>query len=274
MEASDPPEPPPADIHDSSDPPADVPDQPEPPKKTNGAVKKRKRSLSYKTKKGSNNQKSSHAASGDVDSSIPAEAPPPQEDIAVLAPDSTAFKKTSKADILLLLVQCQSELAQARSDNLSKDKTIQRLFQKNKQLIESTQAARGAAREAKTLVKRVEKSASASVKKLEEEVFAAEQYAQQQSARLKEKEGEWTAITMESVAKAPEEEKVRLQSLFLLPNNRTISQLIYIPLSSQQRKERAIAVEKKTAAKQTKKLEQEFNSILNQKNSQIKVSLH
>jgi hypothetical protein len=59
-----------------------------------------------------------------------------------------------------------------------------------------------------------------------------------------------------------------------LPNNRTISQLTHIPLSSQQRKERAIAVEKKMAAKQTKKLEQEFNSILNQKNSQIKVSLH
>jgi hypothetical protein len=214
MDASDPPQPPPADTHDSSEPPADVPDHPKPPKKTGGAVKKRKRSLSYKTKKGSNNQKTSRADQPivDVDSSIP--APPPQEDIEVLAPNSTAFKKTSKADILHLLVQCQSELAQARSDNLSKDRTIQRLSQKNEQLIESSQAARGAAREAKTLVKRVEKSASASVKKLEEEVFAAEQYASQQSARLKEKEGEWTAITMESVAKAREEEKVRLQSLF------------------------------------------------------------
>jgi Tol biopolymer transport system component len=119
----------------------------------------------------------------------------------------------------------------------------------------------------------VEKSASASVMKLEEEVFAAEQYAQQQSARLKEKEGEWTAITMESVAKAQEEEKVRLQSLFQLPNNRTISQLIHIPLSSQHRKKRAIAVEKKKAVKQTKKLEQDYNAILNQKNSHIKVSL-
>jgi hypothetical protein len=57
MDASDPPEPPPADTHDSSEPPADVPDQPEPPKKTCGAVKKRKRSLLYKTKKGSKNQK-------------------------------------------------------------------------------------------------------------------------------------------------------------------------------------------------------------------------
>jgi hypothetical protein len=57
MDASDPPEPPPADTHNSSEPPADVPNQPEPPKKTGGAVKKRKRSLLYKTKKGSNNQK-------------------------------------------------------------------------------------------------------------------------------------------------------------------------------------------------------------------------
>jgi hypothetical protein len=55
MDASDPPEPPPAETHDSSEPLADVPDHPEPPKKTGGAVKKRKRSLSYKTKKGSNN---------------------------------------------------------------------------------------------------------------------------------------------------------------------------------------------------------------------------
>jgi hypothetical protein len=118
MDASDPPEPPPADTHDSSEPPADVPDHPEPPKKTGGAVKKRKRSLSYKTKKGSNNQKKSRADQTivDVDSSVPAEAPPPQEDIAVLAPHSTAFKKTTNADILRLLVQCQSELAQARSD--------------------------------------------------------------------------------------------------------------------------------------------------------------
>jgi hypothetical protein len=275
MDASDPPEPPPADTHDSSDPRADVPDQPEPPKKTGGAVKKRKRSLSYKTKKGSNNQKTSRAAnSGDVDSSIPAEAPPPQEDTAVLAPDSTAFKKTSKADILLLLVQCQSELAQARSDILSKDKTIQRLSQKNEQLIESTQAARGAAREAKTLVKTVERSAIASAKKLEGEVLSAEQFAQQQSALLKEKEEEWNSIVMESVAKAREEEKVRLHSLFLLVDNRTISQSLHKSLSSQQRKERAIAVEKKNAAKQTKKLELEFNTILNQKNKQIKVSLY
>jgi N12 class adenine-specific DNA methylase len=44
-------------------------------------------------------------------------------------------------------------------------------------------------------------------------------------------------------------------------------------LSSQERKERAIAVEKKKAAKQTKKLEQDYNAILNQKNSHIKVSL-
>jgi hypothetical protein len=50
MDASDPPQPPPADTHDSSEPPADVPDHPEPPKKTGEAVKKRKRSLSYKTK--------------------------------------------------------------------------------------------------------------------------------------------------------------------------------------------------------------------------------
>jgi hypothetical protein len=127
MDASNPPAPSPADSHDSSERPADVPDQPEPPKKTGGAVKKRKRSLLYKPQKGPNNQKTSRAASGDVNSSIPAEAAP-QEDTAVLAPDSTAFKKTTKADILRLLVQCQSELSQARSDNLSKDKTIQRAF--------------------------------------------------------------------------------------------------------------------------------------------------
>jgi hypothetical protein len=73
MDASDPPEPPPSDTHDSSEPPADVPDYPEPPKKTGGAVKKRERSLSYKTKKGSNNQKTSRADHPivDVDSSIP-----------------------------------------------------------------------------------------------------------------------------------------------------------------------------------------------------------
>jgi hypothetical protein len=46
MDASNPPEPPPSDTHDSSEPPADVPDHPEPPKKTGGAVKKRKRSIS------------------------------------------------------------------------------------------------------------------------------------------------------------------------------------------------------------------------------------
>jgi hypothetical protein len=227
MDASDPPAPSPADSHDSSERPADVPNQPEPPKKTGGAVKKRKRSLSYKWQKGSNNQKASRAASDDVNSSIPAEASPPQEDTAVLAPNSIAFKKTSKADILLLLVQCQSELAQASSDNLSKDKTIQRLSQKNEQLIESTQAARGAAREAKTLVKTVEKSAIASAKKLEGEVFSAEQYAEQQSALLKEKEEEWNLIMMESVAKAREEEKVRLHSLFLLLDKTTISQSLH-----------------------------------------------
>jgi hypothetical protein len=97
---------------------------------------------------------------------------------------------------------------------LSKDKTIQRLTQKNEQLIETTQLARGAAREAKTVVKTVEKSALASAKKLEGEVFAAEQFAQQQSALLIEKEKEWNTIAMESVAKAREEEKVRLQYLF------------------------------------------------------------
>jgi hypothetical protein len=210
MDASDPPAPSPADSHDSSERPADVPDQPKPLKKTGGGVKKRKRSLSYKRQKGSNNQKTSRAGSGDVDSSIPAEAAP-QEDIAV---DSTVFKKTTKADILRLLFQCQSELSQVRSDNLSKDKTIQRLTQKNEQLIETTQLARGAAREAKTVVKTVEKSALASAKKLEGEVFAAEQFAQQQSALLIEKEKEWNTIAMESVAKAREEEKVRLQYLF------------------------------------------------------------
>jgi hypothetical protein len=270
---SDRPEPPPADTHDSSEPPADVPDHPEPRKKSSGAVKKRKRSLSYKRQKGSNNQKSSRADQPivDVDSSVPAEAAP-QEDIAV---DSTAFKKTTKADILRLLFQCQSELSQARSDNLSKDKTIHRLTKKNEQLIETRQQARGAAREAKTFVKSVEKSSLASAKKLEGEVFVAEQFAQQQSALLKEKEKEWNTIAMDSVAKAREEEKVRLQYLFLLSYNATISQSIYNSLSSsQQRRERAVAVEKKNAAKQTKKLEQDYNAILNKKNSHIKVSLH
>ena len=219
MHASDPPAPPPADTHDSSEHPDDVLDQPETAKKTGGAVKKRKRTLSYKTKKGSNNQKSSrtpHQSAVDDNSSaatIPQAAPPVPEDTTIVELHSTEFKKTSKTDILRMLHRCQQELAEAKSINMAKDKSIDSLTKKNGELIESTKLARTAAREARKEVKQTENSARASEKKLQKQLLDAQDEAFVSSIRLKEKEEEWDKRMRDSVDKARDEEKVSLQSL-------------------------------------------------------------
>jgi hypothetical protein len=219
MDASDPPAPSPADTHDSSEHPDDILDQPETAKKTGGAVKKRKRSLSYKTKKGSNNQKSSrtpHQSAVDDNSSaatIPQAAPPIPEDTTTMELHSTEFKKSSKADILRMLNRCQQELAEAYSLNTAKDKSIKSLTKKNNQLIESSKLARTAAREARNEAKQMENSAHASEKKLQKQLLDAQDEAFVSSIRLKEKEEEWDKRMRESVDKARDEEKVSLQSL-------------------------------------------------------------
>jgi hypothetical protein len=107
---------PPADAHNSADDIANTP-TPVPPKKTGGAVKNRKRSLSYKPRKGTNNQKRSaslHPPNPSASTAAPSDASQ-QQDIAALATDSPEFKLTTKKEILKLLRQSQKDLAEAQN---------------------------------------------------------------------------------------------------------------------------------------------------------------
>ena len=194
----DSPQEPPDDAHipsSNTHPPAPAPN------KTGGAVKKRKRSLSYKAKKGSNNQKRSArlhppnpsataAPSGASATAAPSDASQ-QRDIAALATDSPEFKLTTKKEILQLLRQTQKDLAEAQNSIRQKDATIKQLTKKNDLLLQSSTAARSAARETKNRAKKLE------------------QLANQQSVQLRRTDAEWDVIVRDAVSKAREEEKVR-----------------------------------------------------------------
>ena len=183
---------PPADAHNSADDIANTP-TPAPPKKTGGAVKNRKRSLSYKPRKGTNNQKRSaslHPPNPSASTAAPSDASQ-QRDIAALATDSPEFKLTTKKEILKLLRQSQKDLAEAQNSIRQKDATIKQLTKKNDLLLQTTKSARSAARETKN-----------HAKKLEELV-------NQQSVQLRRTDAEWDVIVRDAVSKAREEEKVR-----------------------------------------------------------------
>jgi hypothetical protein len=183
---------PPADAHNSADDIANTP-TPVPPKKTGGAVKNRKRSLSYKPRKGTNNQKRSaslHPPNPSASTAAPSDASQ-QQDIAALATDSPEFKLTTKKEILKLLRQSQKDLAEAQNSIRQKDATIKQLTKKNDLLLQTTKSARSAARETKN-----------HAKKLEELV-------NQQSVQLRRTDAEWDVIVRDAVSKAREEEKVR-----------------------------------------------------------------
>jgi Mg2+ and Co2+ transporter CorA len=128
----------------------------EPPTKwSGGAVKRRKRTLSYKAKKGSNNQKRmSRPHQPDVSVTILSDLSP-QQDNTAFASGSTNFKYTKKEEIIQLLYGCQKELAEAQTSIRQKDDMIQQLTKKNNLLLKSSYAARGATREAKMHVKKL-----------------------------------------------------------------------------------------------------------------------
>jgi hypothetical protein len=144
---------PPADAHNLADDIANTP-TPAPPKKTGGAVKNRKRSLSYKPRKGTNNQllRSASLHPPNPSASTAAHASQ-QRDIAALATDSPEFKLTTKKEILKLLRQSQKDLAEAQNSIRQKDATIKQLTKKNDLLLQSSKAARSAARETKNHAK-------------------------------------------------------------------------------------------------------------------------
>ena len=140
---------PPADDHEQADHSIEMQPAEPPTKKSGGAVKRRKRTLSHKAKKGSNNQKRlSRPHQPDVSVTIQSDLSP-QQDNTAFASGSTNFQYTKKEEIIQLLYGCQKELAEAQTSIRQKDAMIQQLTKKNNLPLESSYAARDAAREAK-----------------------------------------------------------------------------------------------------------------------------
>ena len=133
---------------------------PPPPPPSKGGFKGRRvrgRSLSYKQKRDSNNQKKRKAQPPeDVAADATASAPAPAASIEPSPLASTIFKKTSKKEYADLLASCQLELNNAIQEIKKKDKLIDKLNNKLNRLSQATEMARDKAREAKVYVKTVD----------------------------------------------------------------------------------------------------------------------
>ena len=152
---------------------------PPPPPTVKGGFKGKRvrgRSLSYKQRRDSNNQKKRKAQPPEnVAADVTASAPAPAASTESFPQDSTIFKKTSKKEYADLLASCERELNAALSEIKKKDKIIEKLNLKISRLTQATESAVGKAREAKQYAKTVEQDSKKTTKKLKVEMAAAEQ---------------------------------------------------------------------------------------------------
>jgi hypothetical protein len=160
---------------------------PPPPPPSKGCFKGRRvrgRSLSYKQKRDSNNQKKRKAQPPeDVAADATASAPAPAASIESFPQDSTIFKKTSKKEYADLLASCECELNAALSEIKKKDNIIEKLNLKINRLTQANQLAMGKAREAKQYAKTVEQDSKKTTRQLKVEMAAAEQKLAQSQRR-------------------------------------------------------------------------------------------
>ena len=193
----------------------DAPDPQEPPpsKEKRGFKGTRKRSLSYKPKKGSGNTDAVDTATSTIaQPSTTSTTQPSTSSVSRLSETETtaaasiSVKCTSKAELLALLKKCENnDLAAARAELLKKDKTINTLENTNNKLVEGTKSARVAAREAKQYAKGVEEDAARSVlMRSRDELAAVEERERAAATEYKKRE----ATLEEKVQKVREEEQV------------------------------------------------------------------